>query len=48
MVSYPGGQGFRCIILGSGLRLMHFVQMVPNFDKMSLQINHDLQDADGV
>ena len=29
-------------------RLMHFVQMVLNFDKMSRQINHDLQDADGV
>ena len=28
-------------------RLMHFVQMVLNFDKMSRQINHDLQDADG-
>ena len=30
------------------LRLMHFVQMVLNFDKMSRQINYDLQDADGV
>ena len=29
-------------------RLMHFVQMVLNFDKMSRQINHDLEDADGV
>ena len=28
-------------------RLMHFVQIVPNFDKMLRQINHDLQDADG-
>ena len=28
-------------------RLMHFIQMVLNFDKMSRQINHDLQDADG-
>ena len=28
--------------------LMHFVQMVLNFDKMSRQINHDLQNADGV
>ena len=30
------------------LRLMHFVQMALNFDKMSRKINHDLQDADGV
>ena len=29
-------------------RLMHFVQMMLNFDKMSRQINQDLQDADGV
>ena len=29
-------------------RLMHFVQIVLNFDKMSRQIDHDLQDADGV
>ena len=29
-------------------KVMHFVQMVLNFDKMSRQINHDLQDADGV
>ena len=29
-------------------RLMHFVQMVLNFDKMSRQINHGLQDADGI
>ena len=28
--------------------LMHFVQMVLNFDKMLRQINHGLQDADGV
>ena len=28
-------------------RLMHFVQMVLNLDKMLRQINHDLQDADG-
>ena len=28
--------------------IMHFVQMVLNFDKMSQQINHDLQNADGV
>ena len=28
--------------------LMHFVQMVLNFDKMLRKINHDLQDADGV
>ena len=26
--------------------LMHFVQMVLNFDKMLRQINHDLQNAD--
>ena len=29
-------------------KVMHFVQMVLNFNKMSRQINHDLQDADGV
>ena len=29
-------------------RLMHFVHMVLNFDKMLRQINHDLQNADGV
>ena len=29
-------------------RLMHFVQMVRNFDKMLRKINHDLQNADGV
>ena len=29
-------------------KLMYFVQIVLNFDKMSRQINHDLQDADGV
>ena len=28
--------------------IMHIVQMVLNFDKMSRQINHDLQNADGV
>ena len=35
-----------CTVLDK--RVMHFVQMVLNFDKMSRQINHDLQDADGV
>ena len=29
-------------------RLMHFVQIVRNFDKMLRKINHDLQNADGV
>ena len=36
------------IIQANKRRLMHFVQMVLNFDKMLRQINHDLQDADGV
>ena len=34
--------------VGFDLKLMHFVQVVLNFDKMSRQINHDLQDFDGV
>ena len=33
---------------GKKKRLMHFVQMVLNFDKMLRKINHDLQNTDGV